>query len=547
MGIDHDSLEDLQVRAEIHDVLMRWCRAVDRGDDELLAAVFHADAEGPRTFLSFSGEDLPTTHFAGNELVHVLGDTAHSELYVVAWRRQHDDAQVTDLVVGGRVLDVFERRDGEWRIAHRRVLHDWRRFDPVVAEWPPNHVGEPPVLTWGRRSRADASYRAPGHRDRLAAGSPRGREPVDALQVLLDRAAIHDTLMRYCRGADRLDGDLVETVYHPDAYDDHGFVQSDGAGMVAAVRAKADGTGPDPYLQSTHFVGNELVEVDGDWASAEQTFVLRQRIVVDGVTGDSTMAGRYVDELERRDGAWRLIDRRLVFDWMRYDPLGERWPPRLAVQPPSLTWGERSTEDIVYRPPTWGGALLGSGLPVSAAADPEAALQALRDRQAVRDVLLRYCRGADRGDPEIIDGVYYPEAEDDHGFYRTDGAGMVEGARRARGNIGAPGQQQKTMHLGGNTLICVEGDRATAELYFVAFHRYEDGPDTDFVLAGRYLDELERRDGEWRLSERRLVYDWGRHDVVLDRWPDDLRVDPPGVAWGRRSREDAVYHWPAAT
>ena len=37
-------------------------------------------------------------------------------------------------------------------------------------------------------------------------------------------------------------------------------------------------------------------------------------------------------------------------------------------------------------------------------------------------------------------------------------------------------------------------------------HRYKDGR-TVHVAGGRYLDRLEKRDGEWRIALRRLVVD----------------------------------------
>ena len=37
------------------------------------------------------------------------------------------------------------------------------------------------------------------------------------LRTLLDRAQIHDALMRYCRGVDRGDSELVLSALHPDA------------------------------------------------------------------------------------------------------------------------------------------------------------------------------------------------------------------------------------------------------------------------------------------------------------------------------------------
>jgi hypothetical protein len=42
------------------------------------------------------------------------------------------------------------------------------------------------------------------------------------LQRLIDIAAITDVHLRYRRGIDRMDWDLVRSCYHPGATDDHG-------------------------------------------------------------------------------------------------------------------------------------------------------------------------------------------------------------------------------------------------------------------------------------------------------------------------------------
>ena len=43
----------------------------------------------------------------------------------------------------------------------------------------------------------------------------------EALQALLDKQAISETLLRYSRAIDRRDADLMRRVYWPDAIDDH--------------------------------------------------------------------------------------------------------------------------------------------------------------------------------------------------------------------------------------------------------------------------------------------------------------------------------------
>jgi hypothetical protein len=54
-------------------------------------------------------------------------------------------------------------------------------------------------------------------------------------RALLDRAQIHDALMRYSRGVDRGDGELVVACFHPDATLDYGR----GPGRVG-LRSKDD-------------------------------------------------------------------------------------------------------------------------------------------------------------------------------------------------------------------------------------------------------------------------------------------------------------------
>ena len=55
----------------------------------------------------------------------------------------------------------------------------------------------------------------------------------------------------------------------------------------------------------------------------------------------------------------------------------------------------------------------------------QADLQALLDREAIRDCLNRYCRGIDRADEELLRGVYWPDARDSHGAYVGTASGFV--------------------------------------------------------------------------------------------------------------------------
>ncbi len=160
-------------RAEVQEVLVRYCQAIDRLDRELLATCFHEDSRhdhgyvGPSsTFLDFAmnvlGGCVATHHQLGNIAIRIEGDTAFAESYFTAYHRVGDpppeafaDAAGMDLTIGGRYTDSLERRDGVWRITSRTGVHDWRRYeapaDRGFYDLPPGERG--------RRDRGDPAYR----------------------------------------------------------------------------------------------------------------------------------------------------------------------------------------------------------------------------------------------------------------------------------------------------------------------------------------------------------------------------------------------------
>src|SRR5580693_423530 len=140
-------------RAQIHDVLMRYSRGVDRGVGELVMSVFHPDAaldmgRGPIAPAALA-EGIAkmtatgTMHFIGNEYVEVDGDTAYSETYFISYATITDSGQSATRSRGGRYLDRFERRDGQWKIARRVLVDEWSRLDslPAPTAPPPGRVG----------------------------------------------------------------------------------------------------------------------------------------------------------------------------------------------------------------------------------------------------------------------------------------------------------------------------------------------------------------------------------------------------------------------
>ncbi|MGD9987550.1 nuclear transport factor 2 family protein [Pseudonocardia sp.] len=173
MTIEDDRLRPLLDRAEIHDVLMRYCRGVDRGDVELLRSVYHLDSVDDHGYWSGPGQEFPefivarlataalrTTHAVANELIELDGDTARVETYVFAYLWRATDAadgagaEALDMFAG-RYVDLFARRDGVWRIASRTVVHDWSCTPQVL----PPALGVPlDGFARGTRDRSDPCY-----------------------------------------------------------------------------------------------------------------------------------------------------------------------------------------------------------------------------------------------------------------------------------------------------------------------------------------------------------------------------------------------------
>jgi hypothetical protein len=92
------------------------------------------------------------------------------------------------------------------------------------------------------------------------------------------------------------------------------------------------------------------------------------------------------------------------------------------------------------------------------------------------------------------------------------------------------------MHFLGTQVIEVDGDVAWAETYCLALHRLRaiDGePARDKVRPVRYCDRLERREGEWRIAHRVVVYEPGR----IDPLSDELLA----ASGGSRDRSDPAY------
>ncbi len=138
-----------------------------------------------------------------------------------------------------------------------------------------------------------------------------------AIQRLIDRAAIQDVLMRYFRGIDSADRELVRGCFTDDvraAYDGRTFVDGIDALMSSFLAFKNKASGQ--WLATTHFMGNlSYLRLEDEVAETEAyafAFLVRPGEPSNRVAMRSL---RYLDRMRKSAGVWRICDRVHTLDW----------------------------------------------------------------------------------------------------------------------------------------------------------------------------------------------------------------------------------------
>lgn len=158
-------------------------------------------------------------------------------------------------------------------------------------------------------------------------------------QEMQERYLIEQVLRRYCRGVDRGDAELIRSVYHADATDDHGGFKGKGVDFADRVVASMNGR-----VQATmHNLHQTNIALNGLAARVETYFTAHHRIAEDGGTRLETFGGRYVDRFEKRFGQWKIADRVVVYDWSKVEQVAQEYPNE------AFTHGKRSKDDLSYQ------------------------------------------------------------------------------------------------------------------------------------------------------------------------------------------------------
>ncbi|MGE3691083.1 MAG: nuclear transport factor 2 family protein [Novosphingobium sp.] len=131
------------------------------------------------------------------------------------------------------------------------------------------------------------------------------------IHEVVARDKIRACIVRLARGEDRRDAGLISSAYWSDAHIDFGTFAGDFATYLGYV------VPGDPALPCTvHHLGQTHIELDGDTARAETLVSSYHRIDTGDGHIDSTIGGRYLDLMQKRDGEWRIASRIMLFDYI---------------------------------------------------------------------------------------------------------------------------------------------------------------------------------------------------------------------------------------
>ena len=150
---------DASSRQQIHDALLSYCRGIDRLDADAVSAAFHPGArlEGyaptdmsieafvEHALTSLGAKFTATQHRISNTRIEATDGGARVETYVLASHVQATDDGDRLLTFAGRYIDRATERDGQWRIEHRTLRHDWSKIETIA---------EPMTGAWVQSGRA---------------------------------------------------------------------------------------------------------------------------------------------------------------------------------------------------------------------------------------------------------------------------------------------------------------------------------------------------------------------------------------------------------
>lgn len=163
-------------------------------------------------------------------------------------------------------------------------------------------------------------------------------------------------------------------------------------------------------------------------------------------------------------------------------------------------------------------------------------VQFLMDRQAILDCCARNARGCDRYDEELLASAYHSDGVDEHGNAINAGPDYPAwaNAQHAQGSI------QHLHHITHQNCE-IDGDTAHCETYVIGLFLQKGGKNAH-ILSGRYIDRLEKRDGEWKIALRRSTAEvFMQADAAMITSPQFAKF---GFLKGLQDKTDLSYSRP---
>jgi hypothetical protein len=182
---------------------------------------------------------------------------------------------------------------------------------------------------------------------------------------LIARQSIEEVLARYARAIDRLDLELLKTVFHEDG------INHDYSGGEVNLHRWSEHIIPQLkslFAGTMHHITHKSITVSGERAASEAYFIsyhlvrggreevvrffgehYAQRAEAHGGldTGHEYIgAGRYLHRWERRNGQWKIIDRTATLEWNHYRPATPAEPGSMLATIAPLE--RRDRKDPVY-------------------------------------------------------------------------------------------------------------------------------------------------------------------------------------------------------
>ncbi len=317
-------LAELLAKASISDVAPLIAQGIDRRDFGIVTSCFAPEAQATFQQHKASGRDAIIRHLRGGDLftgssrlvtsfhlvgqqsINLVGNHAKAETHVVKFERVAQLEGLVDRVQGTRWSDELVQHQGRWLIQRQQVSVDWTRADAVVA--PPLQaipVMSSPAEGWVLPT-------APLDVRRLQ------NDESAAARYLQDREAIREVLTRWYDGCNVRDMDIIASCYTPDT---EGEYRADWllgvAGAIGKIQLIKNSLG------FINLMGNYLVRIEGDVASAQTYYIQHSRRGAAGQVMDMRSGMRILYQMARTGEQW-LIKRIVIGpDWSRLDALRE--------------------------------------------------------------------------------------------------------------------------------------------------------------------------------------------------------------------------------